>query len=340
MKGLVVLGNSRAEVQEVPKPEVRPGWVLVKMRASGLCGSDVHFYRNTPEGLGVRCGKVVGHEPSGVVEEIGDCVTAVAPGDRVSVYHYFSCGQCGFCRQGYRQFCEQRSGIEAYGYGSSAEYVLAPQENCLPLPDELSFVDGAMIACCAGTSFSALNKLAVSGEDDLAIFGLGPVGLSALVEAKAMGARVLGVDVVGERLALARQVGADEVIDAASVDPVEALRDLTRGRGANLALETTGAAGPRAQIVAALSVAGKAVYVGFGSQEAVINPTSFIGSEKVLMGSFVLPYKMYDRLVQFLLERYVDLEQIVTHRFSIEQAVEGLELMDSRRCGKVVLEYP
>ena len=102
MKGLVVLGNSRAEVREVDRPEVRPGWVLVKMKASGICGSDVHVYRRSPEEMGVRGGKVTGHEPAGVVEEIGDCVTTVQPSDRVSVYHYFSCGHCRFCREGYR----------------------------------------------------------------------------------------------------------------------------------------------------------------------------------------------------------------------------------------------
>ena len=339
MKGLVILGDSKAEVRELPDPEVSPGLVRVKVKSSGICGSDVHIYHRPASELGDRLGKVMGHEPSGVVEAIGDCVTTVKPGDRVSVFHYVGCGHCRYCRTGYRQHCPERSGIEPYGYGSAAEYVLVPEANCLPLPDELSFVDGAMMACCAGTAFSALAKLDASGADDMAIFGLGPVGLSALVEAKAMGARVLGVEIIPERLELAKKLGADAVIDASEADPVEAIRDLTHGRGVDLAVETTGADGPRVQIIEALDVGGKAVYVGLGSRKPVISPPMFLGTEKTLMGSFVLPMSKYDALAQFLVERKVDLEGIATHRFPIERGVEALEFFDAGRCGKVMLAY-
>jgi propanol-preferring alcohol dehydrogenase len=340
LKGLVILGDSKAEVREVPLPRVKPGWVLVRMRASGICGSDLHFYHSSPEELGARCGMVVGHEPAGVVEEVGNCVTAVKPGDRVSVYHWISCGHCRYCRAGYRQFCPERKGIAASGYGSSAEYVLAPEANCLPLPTELSFVDGALMACCAATAFSALQKLGVSGSEDLAVFGLGPVGLCVLLEAKAMGARLIGIEVVPERLELGMQLGADEVIDAGRADAVEAIRDLTHGRGANLAVETSGVPMVRAQIVDALCPSGKAVYVGLGSSQPVVDPSLLISTEKALMGSYVMPMNMYDAFAEFLIERKVCLARIVTHRFAIARGVEAIELFDTRRTGKVVFEYP
>jgi len=326
-------------VTDLPKPEVRPGWVLVKMKASGLCGSDLHFYHSTPEELGDRVGRAVGHEPAGIVEEVGSCVASVKPGDRVSVYHWLSCGHCHYCGGGYRQFCAERIGIAAAGYGSSAEYVLAPEANCLPLPDELSYVDGALMACCAATAFSALIKLGASGTEDLAIFGLGPVGLCVLVEAKAMGSRVIGVEVVLERLALARELGADEVFDAGDVDPVEAIREVTRGRGASLAVETSGSLVARSQIVEAIGPLGRAAFVGLGSQGKVVDPGELIETEKTLLGSYVMPMGMYRPLTEFLVDRNVNLERIVTHRFPIEKGVEAIELFDSRRTGKVIFEY-
>jgi propanol-preferring alcohol dehydrogenase len=339
LKGLVILGNSRAEVREVPKPTVKPGWVLVRMKASGLCGSDLHFYHMPADAMGARRGKVVGHEPAGVVEEIGSCVTRVKPGDRVSVYHWISCGHCRYCRAGYRQFCKERVGIAMYGYGSSAEYVLAPEANCLPLPDALSFADGAMMACCAATAFSALKKLAVAGDDDLVVFGLGPVGLCALVQAKALGARVIGVEVVPERLVLARALGADDLIDAQDADPVKGVRELTDGWGVSAVVETSGNVKARSQVVEVLRPRGKGAFVGLGKNDLVVDPAHLIEPEKMLMGSYVLPIGMYDAFAEFLVKRKVNLSRIVTHRFSIDQGVEALELFDSRKTGKVIFEY-
>jgi len=246
------------------------------MKAAGLCGSDLHFYHTPPEAMGARRGNVVGHEPAGVVEEVGPCVTTVKPGDRVSVYHWISCGHCRYCRAGYRQFCEERVGIAMCGYGSSAEYVLAPEANCLPLPDALSFADGAMMACCAATAFSALKKLDVAGDDDLVIFGLGPVGLCTLVQAKALGARVIGVEVIPERLGLARALGADDLIDAQNADPVKQVRELTESWGASAVVETSGNVRARAQVVEVLRPQGKGVFVGLGENALAFDPAHLI----------------------------------------------------------------
>ena len=339
LKGLVIYGQQTVRLEQVLKPQVRPGWVLVKIKASGICGSDLHFYHQTPAELGPRYGVVIGHEPAGVVEEVGAGVTAVRPGDRVSVYHYLSCGHCHACRSGHRQLCPERVGIAAAGYGSSAEYLLAPEANCLPLPDALSFVDGALMACCAGTAFSALDKLGASGRDSLVIYGLGPVGLSALLEAVALGVRVIGVELVPERLQLGRALGADLVIDAGSQDPVEAVLEATDGEGADLALETSGAASARSQIVRTLRWRGKAAFVGLGSGAPAIAPEDLIDSERVVMGSYVLPLGLFKPLADFLVRKQVRLERLVTHRFPIERGEEAFAFSDQQRSGKVVLEY-
>jgi propanol-preferring alcohol dehydrogenase len=298
----------------------------------------LHFYHAAPEDLKLR-GKVVGHEPAGVVAEVGDGVTAVQPGDRVSVYHWIGCGHCHYCRSGYRQFCAQAQGIAASGNGSSAEYLLAPEANCLPLPDQLSFVDGALMACCAGTAFASLKRLRVAGGDQLAVFGLGPVGLSVLLEATAMGARVIGVEVVPERISLGRELGAEVVIDASRDDPVSAIRDLTRGRGVPLAVEASGSDAGRAQIVESLDIGGTAVYVGQGSDRPVVCPADLIQRGRTLTGSFVMPMGLYRPLSDFLVDRDVRLERMVTHRFPIDRAVEAFQLFATRKTGKVVIEF-
>lgn len=343
MKGLVLWGDERAEVRQVPKPALRPGWALIKVKASGVCGSDLHFYRTPSAEMGVdtgpRPGMVVGHEPAGIVEAVGEGVENVRPGDRVSVYHWVSCGHCHACRSGLFQFCPEAQGIAASGNGSAAEYLLAPARNCLPLPAPLSYATGAMVACCAATAFSALNKLGASGLDDLVIYGLGPVGLCALLEAKAMGARVIGVEIEPYRLDLAERLGADALINAAETDPVAAIRDLTHGRGTGMAIETSGSRAGRTQLVQSLAVQGTGVFVGIGSVGPSIDPTELIHRELKLLGSYVLPLGLYRPLIEFLIDRQVDLDQIVTHRFPIEQGVEAFQVFDTRRTGKVVLAF-
>lgn len=338
MQAIVLLGNSQAELRDLPRPVVKPGWVLVRIKAAGICGSDLHFYHSTPEELDDRVGRAVGHEPAGVVEKVGEGVTAVRPGDRVSVYHWIGCGHCPSCLAGLRQHCPEGVGIAAAGYGSCAEYVLAPEANCLPLPNDLSFATGAMMACCAATAYHALGKLGASGRDDLVIYGLGPVGLCALLEARAMGTRVIGVEIVPERIALAQDLGA-ETIDGSALDAPAAVRALTGGRGAGIGLETSGSSAGRRQIVESINAFGKAAYVGLGGTAPVVDPSLLIETEKTLMGSYVMPMGMYDSLTRFLIDRHVDLDRIITHRFPIERGVDAFALFDSRRTGKVILEF-
>jgi threonine dehydrogenase-like Zn-dependent dehydrogenase len=339
MKVIVLLGNSKAELRELPVPEVKPGWALVRLGAAGICGSDLHFYHDSPESLGSRVGRAVGHEPSGTVEEIGAGVDSIAPGDRVSVYHWLSCGHCHYCRSGLFQFCGERMGVAAAGYGSCAEYVLAPARNCLPLPDALSFIDGAMMACCAATAYTALDKARAATAGDIVVMGMGPVGLSTLIEAKAMGRRIFAVEVRPYRIELASKLGADVVIDASQTDVVQTIRDLTHGRGADVIIETSGSRAGRSQLVEALAPLGTGIYVGLGAPGPIIDPDDLIHVEKTIMGSYVMPLRLYRPLAELLVDRRVNLERIVTHRFPIERGVEAFELFDQGETGKVILEF-
>src|SRR6266516_2331278 len=218
MRGVVFLGERKLELQEFPDPAPGPGEVVLTIKASGMCGSDLHPYRAVGNAaaalaLGGTGGPVVaGHEPCGVVAARGAGVSeADAPtGQRVMVHHYKGCGRCKHCKVGWAQLCRQ--GIVVYGmtgHGGHAAYMTVPAYTLVPLPDSLSFEEGAAISCGTGTAYGALKRLDVSGRDMLTVFGQGPVGLSATLLGVAMGARVIAVDTVSERRALAKTLGAD-----------------------------------------------------------------------------------------------------------------------------------
>jgi threonine dehydrogenase-like Zn-dependent dehydrogenase len=339
MRGVVFVGDCKAEVKDFPDPIPGPGEVVVQLKAGGLCGSDLHVYRQT---AAERAGNqtVPGHEPCGVVAQVGPGVTHVQTGDRVSVYHYRGCGYCKHCQAGNLMWCADRQGYGGPIHGSDADLILTDARNCLPLPMELSFAVGAMLACNAGTAFSSLNKLHPSGLDTVAIFGQGPVGLAGTLFAKAMGARVIAIDPMAERRALALDLGADAALDPSAGEVVKALQDLTHGEGADAAFETSGHAAGQNGAVDGLRLGGRAVFVGFGSREKTLNPAQFIGRQLTLMGSFVLPLHLYWDMVKFILDRQVALESLITHRFTLEQAPAAFTLFNSGKTGKVVLEGP
>src|SRR5215813_13919264 len=221
MQGIVFLGNRKLEVRGFPDPAPGAGEVVLAIKASGMCGSDLHPYRaagNAAAGLGLGGGGtsvIGGHEPCGVVAAVGAGVDPGLVGQRVMNHHYKGCGRCKHCRLGWSQLC--RSGITVYGmtgHGAHAPFMKVPAFTLVPLPDELSFEEGAAISCGTGTAYGALSRIDVSGRDTLAVFGQGPVGLSATMLGRAMGARVIAVDISNERLDLAREFGADEVVNS------------------------------------------------------------------------------------------------------------------------------
>src|SRR5438270_6364480 len=255
MRGVVFLGERKVEVKSFPDPTPGPGEVVLEMKASGMCGSDLKFYRSPPGaaqaalGLGKLSEPFIGgHEPCGVVVARGAGVAEKeAPtGLRVMDHHYSGCGICSHCRVGWSQLC--RAGITVYGvtaHGGHADYFKVPAKTIVPLPEELSFAEGAAVACGTGTAYGALKRMKLAGGDPLAVFGQGPVGLSAALLGVAMGARVIAVETSPERMKLAEEFGADALIDASREDAVSAIKDLTKGAGADLALDCTGAAAAR-----------------------------------------------------------------------------------------------
>jgi len=263
-------------VRNFPDPTPGPGEVVIEMKASGMCGSDLKFYRSPPGaaqaalGLGGNAEPfIAGHEPCGVVAARGPGVSErEAPiGQRVMDHHYSGCGVCKHCRVGWSQLC--REGILVYGVtanGGHAEYLKVPARTLVPLPDELSFVEGAAVSCGTGTAYGALRRMHLAGGATLAVFGQGPVGLSATLLGARMGARVIAVETNAERLALAKRFGADVVVDASKGDVEKQLKDITRGEGVDLAIDCTGVAAARLAAVRAAKTWGTVCFVGEGGE--------------------------------------------------------------------------
>jgi threonine dehydrogenase-like Zn-dependent dehydrogenase len=342
MRGIVFLGERELELGSFPDPTPGPGEVIVAVKASGMCGSDLHSYRQpksvrTPDKY---C--IAGHEPCGVVAARGEGVPeTLAPiGQRVMVHHYRYCGQCRHCRSGWSQMCLQ-GGITygVTGDGGHAEYMRVQPEMLVPLPEELSFEEGAAVSCGTGTAFQGLRRLDVSGRDTLVVFGQGPVGLSGTMLGKAMGARVIAVDVTPERLALAQDQGADVTLNPREDDVPAIVRELTYGEGADAALETSGNPEARNQALACARIWGRVCFVGIGGPTTFEVNRDIIHKQLNVFGSWTFSSVIQADCARFVIDHELPLGSLFTHRFTLDDAAEAYRLFDTQTTGKGVFLF-
>lgn len=346
MRGVYFLGDRQLELRHVPDPTPGPRQVVVKIRASGMCGSDLHGYRrtaDTPSASGLPMGSfIAGHEPCGEIAERGSHVTEdEAPiGQRVMIHHYFGCGQCKHCRTGWNQLCLKGTKVQSGGAdGGHADYIIANVNMLVPLIDELTFAEGAAVSCGTGTAYQALKRSNVSGRDTLAIMGQGPVGVSATMLAKAMGARVIAVDLSEERLALAKQFGADITINSKDVDVVQTIKDLTHGEGADICLDATGIPLPRQWAARATRTWGRCTFVGEGGDTTFNVSQDFLRRELTIIASWTFSTVVQAECARFVADRKLPLDEQFTHRFTIDEADAAYKLFDTQTTGKGVFLF-
>lgn len=335
MRGVLLLGERHVSLREFPDPVPGPHDVVLEMKASGICGSDLRPYRG-PRRDAERT-YISGHEPAGIVAAVGDAVTGWRPGDRVMMHHYTGCGKCKYCRVGYSQLClDNHKTYGANAHGSNAQYLLAPAATLVNLPPGLTFEEGAAVACGTGTAYTALKRLEASGRDTLAIFGQGPVGLSATMLGAAMGIHIIAVDVAPERLEMAARHGAAETINAQSYDPVRAILELTHGEGADATLDATGQAEARVNAVRATRIFGRACLVGEGSSTTFDVSAQIIHKQLTIYGSWTFSTVGLEECARFIVDRQIPLHRLITHTFPLDAAGQAFQLFDAGKTGKCV----
>lgn len=345
MIGAVLPGDSTVRLREFDVPEPGHGEVLLRVKASAICGSDIRciYHEHLGRGPEGYQGVIAGHEPCGQVAAVGPGCRRFGVGDRVVVYHISGCGLCHDCRRGYMISCTSERWRRAYGWqrdGGMAPYMIAEEKDLIELPEPLTWADGALVACGFGTAWEGLCRVGVRGGDEVLVTGLGPVGLAAAMLARAAGAaRVIGTDASPDRLANARGMGlCDDLLPAGEGNAGE-VRALTGGRGASCAVECSAHPAARATAIRATADRGRVVFLGEGGDVSFQPSADLMHGQKTLEGSWVTSTWRMEELVGLLVRWGLHPDRIVTHRFALEDVGDAYALMASGRCGKVIAAF-
>ncbi len=344
MKAAYLPGNSTVLLKDVVIPEPGYGEVLLKMKSSTICGSDIRaIYREHlgkgPEGYQ---DKICGHEPCGQIVKCGPGLRKFKEGDRAIVYHISGCGVCNDCRRGYMISCTSEK-RKAYGWqrdGGMAEYLLAEEKDLVALPDSLTYTDGAQIACGFGTVYEGLEKIGICGDDDVLVVGLGPVGLASCMLAKALGAnKVYGVDTVQSRIDIAKSKGLVDDAFLSDEKALDKVKALTNGNGVERAVDCSGNTYGRQLAIRATRKWGKIVFIGEGGTVEFNPSPDIIHEQKTIYGSWVTNIWRMEELVEHIVRWGIHPEDLVTDRFTLDNASEAYKLMAEGKSGKIAIVF-
>lgn len=303
--------------------------VLIRVKAAGICHSDAHY----------RAGKsrvhplplTLGHEVAGVIEQVGASVSNLRVGDRVCVHYLATCGTCDWCTHDNEQFCAEGKMIGKYRDGGFAEFIVMPERSVFELPEKITFAHGAVMMCSSATSLHALNKARLRPGESVAVFGVGGLGFSAIQLARALGAeKVFAVDIKPTKLELAAKLSAIP-INAALVDPVAMIQELTQGKGVNVALELIGLPLTMVQSVRSLAIKGRAALVGITEKSFSVAPYhEVINKEAEIIGVSDHLASEIPALIEFARRGKLDLSGVVSQTVpldagAINQTLDALE---------------
>ena len=338
MKAARLYAARDMRVETVPRPEPGEGELLIRVRAVGVCGSDIHYFADG--GIGVT--KVtephaLGHEFSGEVVGLGPGVEGPPVGTRVAVEPAISCGHCESCEEGNPNICPQVQFVSTPPLGGSlVEYLVHPAELVFPMPDNMDYADGAMLEPL-GVAIHTVNLAKLRPGDTVAVLGSGPVGLLTLEVARISGAaKAFVTDLEPKRLAAAQRLGADAVLQAGVADPVAWIDELTEGRGVDVVFEAAWAAETVAQAVAMVKPGGLVVIGGIPSGADLISYPASTARRKGLTIKMVRRMKhTYPRSMALVQGGLVDVQSLITHRFPLEASSEAFELVDARADGVI-----
>ena len=343
MRANVFLGKNKIRVEEVEKPRAGAGEAVIRVTLTTICGTDLHIVRGE---YPVVPGLVIGHEPVGVIEELGEGVSGYAIGDRVLVGAITPCGQCSACLSGHSAQCGHGEGYEALGgwrfgntiNGAQAEYLKVPsaQANLAKIPDELTDEQVVLLADIASTGFSGAESAQIKIGDSVIVFAQGPIGLCATAGAKLMGAGlIVGVDGDENRLAMSKRMGADVTLDYRDVDVVTEIKRLTGG-GADVAIEALGTPQTFESALRSLRPAGTLSSLGVYSGKLQIPYEAFaagLGDHRIVTTLCPGGKERMRRLMEMVRRGRVDLTPLLTHTFPLDRIGEAYDLFGERRDG-------
>ena len=335
MKAVMLHEPEKLELVELPDPSPGAGEVLLRIEACSICGSDLEGYHGIHPKMTYP--RVMGHEYAGTVTQVGEGVTKVQVGDRVASVGNVPCGDCGPCKEGNRTQCSNRRGPGFTAHGAYAEYLVVPGESCFVLPDEMSFPEAA-VAQPFSIAYHASAVRARAGEGDtILVQGCGPIGLGAMMIAKARGATVFSSDVVDYRLDLARELGVDRTFNAHTDNIAEIVVEITRGRMLDKVIECVGGDQDETlpEAVKCIRPGGLVVVVGsFAADRATVPIIDFKFNEKRIIGSQSMP-EGYGPAVELLVAGEIQAKPLITHTVSLEEVEHALKLMDRKEGGIV-----
>lgn len=345
MKANVFHGKDDIRVEEVERPHAGVGEAVIRITLTTICGTDLHIVRGE---YAVKPGLTIGHEPVGVIDELGAGVSGYEVGDRVLVGAITPCGQCRACLSGQSAQCGHGEGYEALGgwrfgntiNGAQAEYLLVPhaQANLAKIPDELTDEQVVLLADIASTGFSGAESANIKIGDAVVVFAQGPIGLCATAGAKLMGASlIIGVDGDTNRLAMAKQMGADIVLDFLEIDVVAEIKRLTGG-GADVSIEALGTQETFENALRSLRPGGTLSSLGVYSGKLQMPYDAFaagIGDYRIVTTLCPGGKERMRRLMDTVKHGRVDLTKMLTHTFSLEDIGEAYQLFGERRDGVI-----
>ena len=344
MRATVFHGPNDIRVEEVRRPRPGPGEAVIRVTLTTICGTDVHIVKGE---YPVRPGLVIGHEPVGVIDELGPGVTGYEVGERVLVGAITPCGQCHACLSGKLSQCGHGSGFEAIGGwrfgntidGAQAEYLLVPnaQANLAKIPDEVTDEQVVLLADIASTGFAGAESGGVKIADSVVVFAQGPIGLCATAGARLMGAAlVIGVDSDPVRLAMAKQMGADVTLDFTQVDVVDEVKRLTRGFGADVAIEALGTPQTFESALRSLRPGGTLSSLGVYSSKLQIPYDAFaagLGDHRIVTTLCPGGKERMGRLIKTVQSGRFDPTPLLTHRFPLAEINEAYRVFSNRLDG-------
>jgi len=331
MQAAVYRGVNDVRLETVPIPEIEVGELLVQVHTCGICGTDLKKIATVSH----SAPRIFGHETSGVVAAVGQGVSGFHVGDRVVVFHHIPCGECFYCRHRTFAQCETykkvgcTAGFEPSG-GGFAEYVRVMdwivRRGTVRIPDGVSFEQACFLEP-VNTCLKGIESLRLHADETVVVIGQGPIGIILAVIAKRTGARVITSDLYPQRLTISKTYGLGNVIEASRTDTVKKVRELTEGRGADAAVLAVGGNGLIRTAIDAVRPGGRVLlFAQTVRGETTIDPASICVDEKTLLGSYSASVELQEDSVQFVMRREMNLENLISHRFSLSSSVEALNL--------------